>query len=73
MSINLLLGLAAIAYGLYTAYVRATTPEKFAKLDAMRKQWGAGAGTAVHIVGYTVVPILVGVALIVSALMGREG
>ena len=73
MNFNLLLGLAAIAYGLYTAYVRATTPEKFAKLDAMRKQWGERVGTAVHIVGYTVVPILIGVALVVSALLTRRG
>jgi hypothetical protein len=73
VSINLLLGLAAIAYGLYTAYVRATSPGKFAKLDSMKRQWGEGVGTAVHVVGYTVAPILVGLALVVSALMSRQG
>ena len=71
MNINLLLGVAAILYGLYTAFVRARTPEKFAKLDAMRKQWGERAGTAVHTIGYTVVPIVVGVVLVVSALRHR--
>ena len=73
VNINLLIGLAAIAYGLYTAYVRATSPGKFEKLDSMKKQWGQGVGTAVHVVGYTVVPILVGLALIVRALMDRQG
>jgi hypothetical protein len=73
MSVNLVLGVAAIVYGLYTAYVRATTPEKLAKLEAMRRQWGEHAGTAVHVVGYTVVPILIGVALVASALLGRRG
>ena len=71
MNINLLLGVAAILYGLYTAFVRARTPEKFAKLDAMKKQWGERAGTVVHTVGYTVVPIVVGVVLVVSALRHR--
>ena len=73
MNFNLLLGAAAILYGLYTAYVRATTPEKFGKLEAMKRQWGDRAGTAVHIVGYTVVPIVGGVILVVSAMMNRQG
>ena len=68
MNFNLLLGAVAILYGLYTAFARARTPEKFAKLDSMKKQWGERAGTAVHIVGYTVVPIVVGVMLVLSAL-----
>ena len=70
MNFNLLLGVAAILYGLYTAYVRATTPEKFEKLDAMKEHWGERGGMAVHIVGYTVVPIVVGVILVATALMG---
>ena len=73
MNFNLLLGVAAILFGLYTAYVRATTPEKLGKLDAMKKQWGERGGTAVHIIGYTVVPIVVGVLLVASALMSRQG
>lgn len=68
MDFNLLLGAAAILYGFYTAFARARTPEKFAKLDAMKKQWGERAGTAVHIVAYTVVPIVVGVVLVLTAL-----
>jgi hypothetical protein len=73
MSINLLLGIAAIGYGLYTAYVRATAPEKLGKLEAMREQWGESTGTAVHVVGYTVVPIVVGLVLLATALLGDRG
>jgi len=69
MNFNLLLGLAALGYGLYTLYVRATRPEKLPKLDAMKKQWGERSGTIVHVVGYTVLPIAVGVALIVGSLL----
>ena len=73
MSLNVLLGLAAVAYGLYTAYVRATAPEKFEKLAAMKEQWGDGTGTIVHVVGYTVVPIVVGLMLIASSLVRGPG
>jgi hypothetical protein len=45
MNFNLLLGVAAVLFGLYTAYLRATTPEKLGKLDAMKKQWGERGGT----------------------------
>jgi hypothetical protein len=73
MNLNLVLGAAAILYGVYTAWARVATPDKFAKLAAMRRQWGHRNGTVVHVIGYTVVPILVGLVLVVSALAKREG
>jgi hypothetical protein len=69
--INLLLGIAAVAYGLYTLYARATSPNKFAKLEVMKKQWGERGGTIVHVVCYSVVPIIAGLALIASSLLSR--
>lgn len=72
MNLNLLLGILFVGYGLYTSYVRATSPGKLGKLEAMRKQWGQRAGTIVHVVGYTVVPIIAGVVLIASALLARS-
>lgn len=68
MGLNLLLGVAAILYGFYTAYTRSRTPEKFAKLEAMKEQLGERGGTALHIIGYTVLPILVGFTLVIGAL-----
>lgn len=65
---KLLLGVLALGFGLYTMYVRATSPNKLGKLDAMKKQWGEQAGTIVHVVGYTVLPIIVGLVLIVTSL-----
>jgi hypothetical protein len=68
MNINFLVGVAALGYGLYTLYARATRPVNLAKLEAMKAQWGDRNGTIVHVVAYTVAPILVGVVLIVSSL-----
>jgi hypothetical protein len=69
---RVLLGVAALAYGLYTGYARTATPEKFQKLEAMKKQWGESTGNIVHLVAYTVVPVLVGLALIASALLSAS-
>ena len=68
--VTVLIGVAALGFGIYTAYVRATNPAKLGKLEAMKKQWGEGTGKAVHLVAYTVVPIIFGIVMIVAGLRG---
>jgi hypothetical protein len=69
MDLKLVLGLLAVAYGVYTLYVRAASPEKLGKLEAMKEQWGERGGTIAHVVAYTVLPIAVGLVLVVTSLM----
>ena len=64
------LGALIVAYGCYTAYARVKAPHQFHKLDAMKKFWGESAGVAIHFVGYTVVPIVVGIAMIIAGMSG---
>ena len=71
MNTNLLLGIAAVGYGIFTAIMRATRPDGFGKLEAMQEQWGEGAGKTVHVIAYTVMPILVGCVLIVAGLASK--
>ena len=73
MNLRLLLGIAALAYGVYTGYARTATTEKFAKLEAMKEQWGESTGNIVHLVAYTLVPIVVGLVLIATALTASPG
>lgn len=68
MNGNVILGIAAVGYGLFTIYLRLTGPTKLGKLEAMKKQWGDTAGTAIHWIGYTVMPLLVGSVLIFNGL-----
>jgi hypothetical protein len=63
-------GVAAILFGLYTAWARAAKPEQLGKLEAMKKHWGAGPGYAVHFVGYTVVPVVAGAVFVWTGLQG---
>ena len=67
---TVVIGIAAIAYGLYTAWARRARPDQFRKLEAMKKTWGESAGQVVHVIGYTIVPIVVGVVLVLSGLRG---
>lgn len=67
---TLIIGLAALAYGGFTAYVRQTNPARFAKLTAMKKAWGDAVGTTIHFLSYTVMPILFGLVLIWAASRG---
>lgn len=57
-------------YGCYTAWARRARPEQFWKLDKMKQGYGERAGSAVHFIGYTVVPIGVGLVLVFLGLRG---
>ena len=65
MTINIIIGIAAIAYGVFTIYARVTNRAGFGKLEAMKERWGSTAGTILHVIAYTVVPIVVGIVLLV--------
>ncbi len=67
---SFVLGILAVGFGLFTLYVRFAHPSWFGKLEAMKKQWGSATGNAMRIFGYTIVPIVVGIALIVAGIKG---
>ena len=64
------IGVAAAAYGGYTAYLRKTNPAKLGKLEPMKKQFGEKAGGVVHLVAYTAIPLVGGAVLIYAGLAG---
>jgi len=57
------LGAAICIYGIYTMTMRTRSPEKLGKLKAMKDKYGDSSGTAIHIVAFTVVPIVMGIIL----------
>lgn len=66
------LGIAICVYGLYTMTMRTRAPEKFGKLKAMKDKHGDSTGTALHIVAYTVVPIVMGIILSFAGFNGMS-
>ena len=69
--LTVLVGFTAILYGLYSAWARKARPHQFRKLEPMQKVFGERGGLLLHVFGYTVVPIAVGVVLIFSGLAGH--
>lgn len=69
-ALTVLIGVAAILFGLYTFYLRANDPAKLGKLAAMQKQWGESTGKTIHTIAYSVVPIIVGLIILMTGLEG---
>ena len=55
---------------MFTLVLRIKDPSRFGKLEAMKKTWGEKGGTAVHVFGYTVAPIVGGGLLLFFGLGG---
>ena len=68
---ELIIGVLALLYGLYTIYLRVRKDSKtWGKLEKMKEAYGEKAGTVIHIISYTIVPIAVGIVGIVSYCLG---
>ena len=66
-----IIGILALLYGLYTIYLRVRKDSKtWGKLEKMKEVYGEKAGTVIHIISYTIVPIAVGIVGIVSYCLG---
>ena len=64
ISFNLILGLLAIAYGVYSYVQRKTAPENIEKLQTMIERNGEKMGHSIHLFGYTIMPIAAGLLLL---------
>ena len=68
---TVLIGAAALAYGVFTIYARLKKPSLLGKLGPMKEKFGSSAGNIIHIIAYTVVPLVAGAVFINSGLAGR--
>lgn len=69
---ELIIGILALLYGLYTIYLRVRKDSKAlgGKLEKMKEVYGEKAGTIIHIISYTIVPIAFGIVVIVAYCLG---
>ena len=68
---ELIIGILALLYGLYTIYLRVRKDSKaWGKLEKMKEVYGEKAGTVIHIISYTIVPIAVGIVGILAYCLG---
>ena len=65
-SLNLIIGLLAIAYGIYSYVQRKTAPDKIEKLQVMIERNGEKMGHSIHLFGYTIMPIAAGLLFLLA-------
>jgi len=63
-------GIAAAIFGIITIVIRIKKPSSFKKLEPMQNFWGKKLGYIIHFVGYSLVPIGVGIFFIFSGIHG---
>ena len=64
ISLNFVIGVLAIIYGLYSFYQRKTAPEDIVKLQAMIERNGEKMAHSIHLFGYTLLPIVAGLLML---------
>lgn len=69
-TITILVGAAAFAFGLYNAILRRTNPQKLSRLQAMKDLFGDKNGDTVHLLAYTVTPMLAGAVFLFAGSRG---
>lgn len=70
---TLIFGISALLFGLLTIYLRVFKNSKgLGKLETMKEAYGEKLGLAIHVISYTVVPIVVGIVIIVRYLLAEN-
>ena len=67
---SVVIGIAALLFGVYTMYVRSTNPDKFGKLKAMQAHFGKKRGALIHLVIYSIIPVIFGIIMLFAGFMG---
>ena len=69
--LQLIISILFIVYGLFTIYLRIFKTNKWlGKIDRMKEAYGDKFGTFLHVISYTVLPIVLGVVGIVCHFLG---
>lgn len=71
LTTNLLFGAFAFLFGLLTLTMRFVVPHSalFSKVAPLKERFGDKAGVAIHVLAYSVMPLVVGVTLLASELL----
>jgi len=66
------IGITMILYGTFTLIMREKKPEAFGKIQAMQNRYGEKSGRIIHIIAYSIAPIIMGLVFCVAGLLGRS-
>ncbi len=69
---TVLIGSAAAIYGIVTIALRINKPKSFKKLEAMKDRFGEKGGMAIHVIAYSLLPIVFGLFAISLGMAGES-
>lgn len=64
LSFNFIVGVLAIAYGIYSYIRRKSAPQDIEKLQELIERNGEKMGHSIHLFGYTILPIIAGLLML---------
>ncbi len=68
--VTIAIGGAALVFGVYSIYLRLTNPNKLGKLAPMKEKFGEKPGNLIHLVAYSIVPLIFGIIIIYTGISG---
>jgi hypothetical protein len=69
-TITIILGAAVFAFGLYNTILRRTGPQKLSRLQSLKDLFGEQAGDRVHLLTYSITPLVAGALFIFAGSQG---
>ena len=70
LDFNLIVGVLAIVYGVYSFIQRKVAPENIERLQTMIERNGEKMANSIHLVGYTIFPVITGLLLLYRYFQG---
>ena len=69
-TVTIAIGVVALLFGIFTMFGRVRRPEQYTKLKAMQDKLGDKPGYTVHLIAYSVAPMIFGVVMILAGIRG---
>lgn len=67
---TIVIGTAVFMFGLYTTVLRYLRPHKLGKLAALQELFGEKNGNLIHLLSYSVLPLVAGAIFLFAGLRG---
>jgi len=70
--ITVVIGIVILWFGIFNGMLRQKSPEKLKSLVAMKQKLGEKPAQFIHVLAYSIIPIIFGVLLLFSGLNGMS-
>jgi hypothetical protein len=67
---TIIIGVVALLIGISTTYLRTTKSDKLVKLKAIQEKFGEQRGALIHLVFYSIIPIIFGIIMVLTGMRG---